>query len=123
MKPYKCPICNGTGIVSGGFYLSTNGYSTSSSTSEVCQQCQGSGIIWGVEDYNHNVLVSNTFWGKRCMITVYDMDSAEKIVRALILNGYVVTIKAVKKSFPNGSISHFEVQIETGEAPKDGKGD
>ena len=53
------------------------------------------------------------------MITVHDMDSVEKIVRALILNGYVVTVQAVKKSFPYGGISHFEVQFETREALKD----
>ena len=55
------------------------------------------------------------------MITVRDMDSAEKIVRALILNDYVVTVQAVKKSFPYGGISHFEVQFKTVEALKDGK--
>ena len=60
MKPYKCPICHGTGIVSGGFYLSTSGYFTSTSTTEMCRQCQGSGIVWGVEDYDCESLVSNT---------------------------------------------------------------
>ena len=53
------------------------------------------------------------------MITIYDLDSVEKIVRALILNGYVVTVQAVKKSFPYEGISHFEVQFETREALKD----
>lgn len=53
------------------------------------------------------------------MITVHDMDSVEKMVRALILNGYVVTVQAVKKSFPYEGISHFEVRFETREAPKD----
>ena len=57
------------------------------------------------------------------MITIYDMDSVEKIVRALILNDYVVTVQAVKKSLPYGAISHFEVQFETIEVLKDGKGD
>ena len=57
------------------------------------------------------------------MITVYDMDSMEKIVRALVLNDYVVTVQAVKKSLPYGGISHFEVQFETIEALKDDKGD
>ena len=54
------------------------------------------------------------------MIAVHDMDSVEKIVRALILNDYVVTVQAVKKSFPYGGISHFEVQFETMEALEDG---
>lgn len=35
MKPYKCPICNGTGIVPGGFYLSVNGYSSSTSIEDI----------------------------------------------------------------------------------------
>ena len=54
------------------------------------------------------------------MITVHDMDSLENIVRALILNGYVVTVRAVKKTFPYEGISHFEIQFETIEALKDG---
>lgn len=63
MKPYKCPICNGTGIVPGGFYFSVNGYCSSTNTSEMCRQCQGRGIIWDVEDYNYEALLSdNTFW-------------------------------------------------------------
>ena len=53
------------------------------------------------------------------MITVHDMDSVEKIVRALILNDYVVTVQAVKKSYPYGGVSHFEVQFETREVLKD----
>lgn len=54
------------------------------------------------------------------MITVHDMDSLENIVRALILNGYVVAVRAVKKTFPYEGISHFEIQFETKEALKDG---
>ena len=61
MKPYRCPICNGTGIVPGGFYFSVNGYCSSTNTTEMCRQCKGSGIIWGVEDYDYEGLVSNTF--------------------------------------------------------------
>ena len=53
------------------------------------------------------------------MITVHNMDSVEKIMRALVLNDYVVTIQAVKKTFPYEGISHFEVQFETREALKD----
>lgn len=47
MKPRKCPICNGTGIMSDDFYFAVNGYC---SPTEMCGHCQGSGIIWGVED-------------------------------------------------------------------------
>ena len=51
MKPYKCPICDGHGIVPGGFYYSTGQYSISDCTSEVCRACNGTGIIWGTEEY------------------------------------------------------------------------
>lgn len=61
MRPYICPICNSTGIVSGGFYFSVNGYCSSTNATEMCRQCNGSGVIWGVEDYDHEGLVSNTF--------------------------------------------------------------
>lgn len=65
MKPYKCPICNGTGIVPGGFYLSVNGYSsTSTATAKVCRQCQGSGIVWGIEDCDCESLTSNNVFGE-----------------------------------------------------------
>lgn len=57
------------------------------------------------------------------MITVYDIDSVEKIVRALMLNGYVVTVQAVKRPFPYEDISHFEIQFEEQEVLKDGKDD
>ena len=64
MKPYRCPICNGTGIVPGGFYLSVNGCCSATQATEMCRQCQGSGIIWGVEDYNHEGLASNNTFGE-----------------------------------------------------------
>lgn len=64
MKPYKCPICNGTGIVPGGFYFSVNGYYSSTNTTEMRRQCQGSGIIWGVEDYDCESLTSNNIFGE-----------------------------------------------------------
>lgn len=44
--PHRCPICNGSGIVSPGFYNSTSGFSTSNASSEPCRQCCGTGIIW-----------------------------------------------------------------------------
>ena len=50
MKPYKCPVCDGHGIVPGGFYLSTNQYSVSNYTSEICRACNGKGIIWGDDE-------------------------------------------------------------------------
>ena len=47
-RPYKCPVCFGTGAVASGFYSSTTGVWTSTSTStEVCRSCFGTGIVWG----------------------------------------------------------------------------
>jgi len=43
----KCPICEGHGIVSGGFYNRTADLETwtSSNAAEMCRACGGSGII------------------------------------------------------------------------------
>lgn len=47
--PYKCPICNGTGNVPGGFYNS-DGYNMISTTVfENCRSCDN-GIIWSCEN-------------------------------------------------------------------------
>ena len=64
MKPYRCPICNGTGIVPGGFYFSVNGYSTSTNTTEMCRQCQGSGLVWGIDDSYEPSFASNNIFGE-----------------------------------------------------------
>lgn len=46
--PYKCPICDGVGMVSGGFYNRVNTNDWGSTTiSEQCRQCNGSGIVYG----------------------------------------------------------------------------
>lgn len=50
MKPYKCPVCDGHGIVPGGFYYSTDGFSVSTAVTEPCRACGGTGIVWGVEE-------------------------------------------------------------------------
>lgn len=50
MKPYKCPICLGTGNVCGGFYnCCPGGTPTSANTMEKCRSCI-SGIIYGEEN-------------------------------------------------------------------------
>jgi hypothetical protein len=44
----KCPICNGCGLVPGGFYNSLQGHITewiAGSSSEICRACNGVGII------------------------------------------------------------------------------
>ena len=47
MRPFTCPVCVGTGMVSAGFYL--NGMATSTNP-ETCRSCAGTGIVWsGVE--------------------------------------------------------------------------
>ena len=47
MEWQKCPICNGNGQVSGGFYGHAGDYPywTSDRTIETCQACNGQGII------------------------------------------------------------------------------
>ncbi|MBD3627629.1 hypothetical protein [Cyclobacterium sp.] len=45
---HRCPVCNGNGLVPNGFYHQTTGeWSTSSIEPEMCQSCNGSGIVWG----------------------------------------------------------------------------
>jgi len=43
----KCPVCNGNGIVSGGFYNHPSNCNTwmSDCVTELCRTCQGKGII------------------------------------------------------------------------------
>lgn len=47
MEYQKCPICNGNGIVSGGFYDHPGDYPhwTADHTMETCRSCQGTGLI------------------------------------------------------------------------------
>ena len=48
LTPHRCPVCNGNGLVSNGFYMQTSGnWSTSSITPEQCRSCGGTGIVWG----------------------------------------------------------------------------
>ena len=43
----KCPVCNGVGQVSGGYFLRAGDYNewASDHTTEVCQICNGTGLI------------------------------------------------------------------------------
>jgi len=49
--PHKCPICNGRGIVSNGFYSATEEcWSTTSADPEKCRSCSGQGVVWDEQD-------------------------------------------------------------------------
>jgi len=54
--PFKCPVCLGTGNVPCGFYeqhkIDDNGrtWTTSSTTSETCRTCGGTGIVWSQQE-------------------------------------------------------------------------
>ena len=44
----KCPICNGVGLVSGGYFDRAGDcemWATSNTNAETCRVCSGSGII------------------------------------------------------------------------------
>jgi len=44
---YRCPICEGNGLVPGGYYMRVHGVAWSSITTvETCRACDGTGIIW-----------------------------------------------------------------------------
>jgi len=47
MEWQKCPICNGSGQVSGGFYNHAGDYPywASDRTMEMCRTCNGQGMI------------------------------------------------------------------------------
>lgn len=73
MIPYKCPICEGHGIVPPGFYQTTVGqsYSYSNASFETCRACHGQGIIWGHDEEITTNNQSNFQWEKNGMICQY----------------------------------------------------
>lgn len=49
-QPFQCPVCNGVGHVSAGFYLRDGnclGWTSSSTQPDTCRSCGGTGIVWG----------------------------------------------------------------------------
>ena len=47
-QAYKCPVCEGNGLVPNGFYNQTDGqWSSTSITPEICKSCKGTGVVWG----------------------------------------------------------------------------
>ena len=51
-QPFKCPVCNGTGLVSRPPEIAGDVESWTSSTTNTypCKACAGTGIIWGPND-------------------------------------------------------------------------
>jgi len=52
LTPYKCPVCEGRGVVPFGFYDYSNKFKTINDIEteipiEMCRTCIGKGIIWG----------------------------------------------------------------------------
>ncbi len=47
MSFQKCPVCNGVGIVSGGYFARTGDspYFVTGNTTDRCQICKGTGLI------------------------------------------------------------------------------
>ncbi len=46
-EPYRCPVCNGKGLLPKGFYEQGEYFSSSDTSPEICRTCQGQGIVWG----------------------------------------------------------------------------
>jgi DnaJ-class molecular chaperone len=47
-RPYRCPICGGSGLVPHGYYDKTAERWTNTITiAEMCRTCEGAGVIWG----------------------------------------------------------------------------
>lgn len=44
--PFKCPVCEGRGVVPAGFYIPNETFALTSTSPETCQSCNGQGIVW-----------------------------------------------------------------------------
>lgn len=42
-QPYRCPVCNGSGIVHASLY---GGVELGTASTETCRSCSGSGVLW-----------------------------------------------------------------------------
>lgn len=49
-QPFRCPVCNGKGLVPNGFYSFEPSRSSVYVSAETCRTCQGTGILWGPAD-------------------------------------------------------------------------
>ena len=48
MQPYRCPVCDGRGLVPAGFYHFPRTLTSTAAgvTSERCRSCVGAGVLW-----------------------------------------------------------------------------
>lgn len=55
--PYKCPICEGRGLVPNRFYsaIGVDHYVSTNVNPEKCKSCNGTGIVWS----NNSIKQSN----------------------------------------------------------------
>lgn len=60
MSVYKCPVCQGTGLVPNGFYSNPGmpTYSSTSTSPETCKSCNGTGIVYDFDGLNKNNQIS-----------------------------------------------------------------
>ena len=63
IKPFKCPICKGRGIVPGGFYTAVGDTWSSNCITEKCRQCNGLGIILVSSDGSYYAEQKNGYAG------------------------------------------------------------
>jgi hypothetical protein len=56
MSVYKCPVCEGRGIVKCGFYSVPFGFpiSTNNVSQEICRSCSGSGLVYDMLSKEHD---------------------------------------------------------------------
>jgi len=56
--PYRCPVCDGRGLVPNGFYRSVgvSDWGSSSVSPEKCKSCDGTGVVWGSLSYTPQFL-------------------------------------------------------------------
>jgi len=59
-RPHVCPVCNGRGLVPGGFYDIDNLRITLVTKPEMCRTCGGTGIVWD-RIYNEKCRVTFCF--------------------------------------------------------------
>lgn len=49
MKAQRCPVCDGRGLVSPGFYITREPDTNNIPQPESCRGCLGTGIVWEPE--------------------------------------------------------------------------